>query len=374
MRVAIVHYWLLSMRGGERVIEELCRLYPAADLYTHVVDPARLSEALRERRITETWIARLPGARTHYQKYLPLMPFALEHLDLRGYDLVISSESGPAKGVITSPSATHVCYCHSPMRYVWNMYHDYRERAGLLTRMVMPWIVPALRLWDYSSAARVDMFIANSRTTASRIWRYYRRESDIINPPVDIGRFALTAGKEDFFVHLGALVGYKRADLVVEAFNRLGHRLVVVGNGEELERVRAMASSNIEFVTDASDAAVAHYLQQARALVFAAEEDFGIVPLEAMACGTPVIAFGRGGATETVVDGVTGIFFGEQTVESITGAVDRFAEVENRFQPQVLREHAERFGAARFRQEMKRAIDSAMAETARRLAGGVAGP
>lgn len=371
MRVAIVHYWLLSMRGGERVLEELCRMYPDADLFTHVAAPDALSETIRRHRITESWIARLPGARKHYQKYLPLMPFALEHLDLRGYDLVISSESGPAKGVIVSPDAVHICYCHSPMRYVWNMYHDYRERAGWLARKLMPWLMPLLRVWDSSTALRVDRFVANSRTTAGRVWRYYRRDAQIVHPPVDLSRFAVRRDKDDYFIHLGALVGYKRADLVVQAFNRLGYRLLVMGDGEELERVKALAGPNIEFVIGASDSEVASRLQRARALVFAAEEDFGIVPLEATACGTPVIAFGRGGAMETVVEGLTGIFFQEQTVASIIDAVQRFLEIENRFDGESMRAHAERFGAERFRAELGRAIEAVVLE-ARERAGRLA--
>ena len=236
MRVAIVHYWLVGMRGGEKVIEALCRMYPEADVFTHVYVPEAVSEEIRRNKVTTSFIGRLPRAAKLYQRYLPLMPLALEQLDLRGYDLIISSESGPAKGVIPPPGAMHICYCHSPMRYIWNMFHEYRERSGPITRFVMPALAHYIRNWDSISASRVDHFIANSETVAARLHRYYRRASTVIHPPVDVDAFEVLPAElvEDYCLMVGELVGYKRPELAVEAFNRTGQRLVVIGGGEML--------------------------------------------------------------------------------------------------------------------------------------------
>lgn len=358
MRVAIVHYWLLSMRGGERVLEQLCEMYPDADIFTLVADRSALSSTILRHNIYETWIAKVPGARRYYQKLLPLMPFALEQLDLRDYDLVISSESGPAKGIVVAPSATHICYCHSPMRYIWNMYHDYKETAGWITRLAMSLLVLPLRQWDFTTAARVDHFIANSHNTSQRIKKYYRRDSTIIHPPVDISRFTVRHDKEDFYVYVGALVAYKRVDILVEAFNQTGMRLIIAGDGEERDRLRNKSNANIEFMSDVTDTQAADLLQGARAFVFAAEEDFGIVPLEAMACGTPVIAYGRGGATETVLDGVTGILFPEQDPAALIHALHLFSADQDRYSPGVLRRHAEHFRNSSFRSKMQSEIEA----------------
>ncbi len=358
MRVAIVHYWFIGMRGGEKVVEALCRLYPQADLFTHVLDPAAVSEAILSRPIKTSFIQSLPGATRFYRQYLPLMPLASEQLDLRNYDLVISSESGPAKGVIPAPEALHVCYCHSPMRYVWNMYHDYRAEAGFLTRLLMPPLAHYLRNWDALSATRVDHFIANSITVAHRIERYYRREADVIHPPVDAEAFAIAPPSEigDYYLMVGELVGYKRPDLAIETFNALGKTLVVIGGGAHLDAMRKLAGPTVSVLGPQPFDILAHHYARCRALIFPGEEDFGIVPLEAMASGRPVIAFGRGGATETVVEGVTGTFFDAQTVESLSAAIARLERME--FSPERIRAHALTFGADRFLDEMRTKIDS----------------
>lgn len=361
MKVALVHYWLVTMRGGEKVLEELCRLYPQADIFTHVVDPARISPVIKAHRITTSFIARLPGATRHYQKYLPLMPMALEQLDLRGYDLVISSESGPAKGVITSENTLHVCYCHTPMRYLWGMYHDYRESAGPLTRRLMAPLFHHLRQWDVTSAERVDHFIANSTTVRARIAKTWRRQADVIHPPVAVEDFA-PAAPQDFYLCCSQLVPYKRVDVAIAACNRLRRNLVVVGEGSELRRLRAMAGPTVRVLGAQPFDELRRLYATCRALLFPGEEDFGIVPVEAMASGRPVIAFGRGGVRDTVKDGVTGILYPDASEEGLTAAITRFEREEALFNSAVICAHAENFSAARFRQAFEAVITRKMME------------
>ena len=361
MRVAIVHYWLVGMRGGEKVLEELCLLYPQADVFTHVYDPARTSEVIKRHRITTTYINRLPFARKLYQKYLPLMPSALEELDLTSYDLVISSESGPAKGVIVHPNAVHLCYCHTPMRYLWDQYHTYRANAGRITRLVMSLTMPLLRVWDVASAAHVDGFIANSTFVARRIAKVYRRDSTIIFPPVDLAAFSIAAdASRDFYLTAGQLVPYKRLDLAVAACNRLSRRLVIVGTGSETARLKAMAGPTVEFRGWASDDELRSLYANCRALLFPGEEDFGIVPLEAMASGRPVIAYASGGALDTVVEDKSGVFFECQTVEDVIQAIERFEEIEPLFESQAIRDHAQGFDRDVFRRRVKGYIDNSL--------------
>lgn len=356
MKVAIVHYWFVGMRGGEKVVEALLRLFPDADIYCHVYDPAAISPLIGKRIRGATFINRLPFAKTRYQAYLPLMPLALEQLDLRGYDLVISSESGPAKGVIVDPDALHLCYCHSPMRYVWDMYHDYRATAGWLARLLMPLAMHYLRIWDVTSAARVSHFICNSHYVAARVRQYYRRSASVIHPPVAVDEFEPAADIGDYYLFVGQLVDYKRADLAVEAFNANKRPLKVVGDGPQMRRLKASAGANVELLGKVDAEQLKHLYAQCKALIFPGVEDFGIVPLEAMASGRPVIALGRGGALETVVDGETGVIFDQQSVNSLNEAILRFEERESSFCSAALRSHAERFGEARFLQEINRAI------------------
>lgn len=349
MKVALVHYWLVNMRGGERVLEEMCELYPQADIFTHVVDPNRISAKLASHKITTTFISRLPMARKLYKAYLPFTPLALEALDLRGYDLVISSESGPAKGVITHPDTMHVCYCHSPMRYIWNMYHEYMEESGALTRLIALPAFHYLRGWDYASAARVDYFVANSRAVASRIRKYYRRESEVIAPPVATELFRPSLVPPTHYLFCSQLVGYKRCDHVIEAFNRMKKPLVVIGAGTEFDKLKAMAGPTIQMLGSQPLSALQAHYANCRALIFPAEEDFGIVPVEAMAAGRPIIAYGRGGALDTVVDGVTGVLYQPQTVDGLMAAVERFEAMEAAFKPENLIAHAQQFSRIVFR-------------------------
>lgn len=373
VRVAIIHYWLVTMRGGERVLEALLDLYPDADVFTHVVDPAGISPQIAARLKGTTFIGRIPGARRLYQKLLPLMPLALERLDLSGYDLVISSEGGPTKGVLPPADALHVCYCHSPMRYAWVMPEGYLRELPAPVRPLAAWLLHRLRIWDVSTVPRVDRFVANSATVARRIRRFWRRDSVVVHPPVELERFAIDpGGPGEAYLFASQLVGYKRADVAVRAFAGSGRRLLVVGEGPELTALQREATPNVQFLGRVSDEELARLYAGCRALVFCAEEDFGIVPLEAMACGRPVVAFGRGGACETVVDGVTGLFFEAQTADSLRAALDRFEAMEAQFDPAAIRRHAEGFGRERFVREMRELLDGWLAEA--RVAQGVGGP
>lgn len=349
MKVAIVHYWLVTWRGGEKVVEALTELFPEADIYTHVLDPEVVKGTRLERlRIFTTFINKLPKAKKLYQNYLPLMPTALERLDLRDYDLVISSESGPAKGVIVRPDATHVCYCHSPMRYLWDMRFDYEEGASWIKRLGMRLLFPRLRDYDRLSSMGVDAFVANSSWVGKRIEKYYRRDSVVIPPPVDVDAFHISDDRGDYYLMVGQLTRYKRVDLAVKAFNELRLPLVVIGEGEEAAALRKMAGDNIVFLGRQPFDVICKHYAECQALIFPGVEDFGIVPVEAMASGRPVIAFRKGGATESVIEDRTGIFFDEPTPESLIAAVKRYQSLNETFDPAVLRQHAQTFSKPNF--------------------------
>ena len=354
MKVALIHYWLVGMRGGEKVLEALCRLFPQADIYTHVYVPEKISPLIRQHKVRTTFINKLPRAARWYQKYLPLMPLALEQLDLRGYDLVISSESGPAKGVLTDALTPHICYCHSPMRYLWDFYPRYLAECGPVSGPAFRLFAHKLRLWDLASSFRVDHFVANSQHVAKRIAKHYRRDAAVIHPPVDAAAFA---PKDGIFTRPGPdapylchcqLVGYKRVDLAVQAFTQSGRKLLVVGDGEQRAALERMAGPSIRFLGWQEQQATQRTMQECRALVFPGEEDFGIVPVEAQAAGRPVIAFGRGGALETVRDRETGLFFQDQSVDALNEAVARFEQMEEHFDPQALARHAQAYTAEHF--------------------------
>ncbi len=355
-RVAIIHYWLVGMRGGERVLERLIYLFPEADIFTHVYVPEAVSSIIRSQTVRTSFIQKLPGARRHYQRYLPLMPMALEHLDLRGYDLVISSESGPAKGVIAAPDAMHVCYCHSPMRYLWDHYADYRASADWFTGMQMPWIFHFLRMWDVSSASRVDRFLANSTFVQRRISRAWGRESVVVHPPVEVSRFGSRPDVGPRYLWVGQMCAYKRADIVVEAFNTLKLPLLMVGRGELAEKIRRRAGQNIEVVPHLDFCGLREAYQTCRALVFTAQEDFGIVPVEAMASGRPVLAYGSGGACDSVVPGETGLFFDQQTVESLIEGVEAMERWLPAFEPACAIQQAARFAPEYFDAGIRKAV------------------
>jgi glycosyltransferase involved in cell wall biosynthesis len=372
VKIAIVHEWFTAWAGSENVVEQMLACFPEADLFALVdflpeADRARLGG----RRIHTSFIQHLPLARTRYRGYLPLMPFAVERFDLSAYDLVISSSHAVAKGVRTRPNQIHVSYVHSPMRYAWDLQEQYLRESGLnngIKGMLAKWMLGRLRIWDARAASRVDHLIANSHYIADRIRRAYKREADVIYPPVDIESFALREEKEDYYVTASRLVPYKKVDTIVEAFAGMpDKRLVVIGDGPDSEKVRAKAGPNVSLLGyQGRDALVCH-LQAARAFIFAAEEDFGILPVEAQACGTPVIAFGCGGVMETIrgpdADVPTGLFFAEQTAASIRAAVTEFETSADRFSPTACRRNAERFSALRFREAFRAYLREAIART-----------
>jgi glycosyltransferase involved in cell wall biosynthesis len=359
LRIAVVHEWFASYAGSERVIEQILAVYPHADVFAVVdfLDPAERA-FLGGRKPVTTFIQRLPGSRKRFRSYLPLMPLAIEQLDLSGYDIVISSSHAVAKGVITGPDQLHVSYVHSPMRYAWDLQGQYLAEAGL-TRGVRGGIARAvlhyMRIWDSRTSNGVDSFVANSAYVARRVRKAYGRTATVIHPPVDVSRFVPGGERDDFYLTVSRMVPYKMVPLIVEAFSSMPtRRLVVIGDGPDLARAQRLAGSNVEILAPCSTEALVSYMQRARAFVFAAEEDFGIAMVEAQACGTPVIAFGRGGAVEAVrgtgdSGRRTGVFFGERTVASIAEAVDRF-EATPPFDAAVCREHAQLFGVNVFRE------------------------
>jgi len=353
MRVAIVHYWLLNQRGGEAVLEALCRLLPDADLFTLFYDPQRVSPAIRERHITASFLNPL---RRHYRALLPFMPMALEHFDLRGYDLVISSESGPAKGVLVPSGARHICYCHTPMRYLWDLYPAYLHEwtHSPWKRAMMAPVASYLRLWDYASAARVDEFIANSLNVSRRIWRCYRRQSQVIHPPVAVETFYWRA-PEDYYLIVSELVPYKRVDTAVRLFSRTGRKLRVVGDGPELANVKSMARANVEFCGRVSAEELRELYARCRAFILPGEEDFGITPVEALASGKAVIALGRGGVLESAPP-EGGIFYEEPDERQLEDAIGRFEKVEARIVSADLQASVARFSEAEFSSQMSRVL------------------
>ena len=352
MRAAIVHYWLINQRGGERVVDALCRLLPEADVFTLFCDRHALSPELRRHRITTSFLNPL---RRHYRSLLPLMPMALENLDLRGYDLIVSSESGPAKGILPPAGARHVCYCHTPMRYLWSLYPEYRAEFARspLRRALMTPLANYLRLWDYSTAARVDTFVANSRNVQNRIWKTYRRESEVVYPPVEVESFHWQPA-EDFFLVIGALVDYKRIDTAVRAFRTTGQRLRIVGTGPELRRLRSLAGPATEFLGNVDETQLRELYARCRALIVPGEEDFGMTAVEALASGKPVIALGRGGALESIPVGGTsaGVLYDQPTPEALRTALSRFEAIEADIHPAALQHWASRFSSARFAERM----------------------
>lgn len=348
MKVAIIHDWLTNMGGAERVILALHEIFPEAPVFTMVHNPAKLPPEFANIDIRTSFIQKLPWAKTGYQRYLPLMPVAAEQFDLSEYDVVISSSHACAKGVITRPETLHICYCYTPMRYAWFLYHEYMrlEQVSPLKRLLIPPLMSYLRMWDRLAADRVDDFIAISTGVSHRIKKYYRRDSSLIFPPVDTGYYTPAETVDDYFLVVSRLVAYKRVDLAVEAFNRLGLPLVIIGDGPELDKLRRMAKPNIRVMGRLSDEETRIYYARCKAFIFPGEEDFGITPVEAQAAGRPVIAYGAGGTLDTVKKGVTGEFFYPQTAEALAAAVAAFEP--GRYDPQVIRKHAEGFDTRKF--------------------------
>ena len=357
-KVAIVHEWFVDHSGSEKVLEQILQVFPEADLFA-VVEflPDHLKRFINNKPVKTTFIQKLPFARTKYRNYLPLMPLAIEQLDVSAYDVVISNSHAVSKGVITHNNQLHLCYCHSPMRYAWDLYHQYLRESGLnrgIKGFFAKLFLHYLRQWDLSTVNRIDHFIANSDYIAARIKKVYGRKADVIYPPVDVNKFALHTRKEDFFLTASRFVPYKKIDLIVEAFTELpDQQLYVIGEGPDFDKVQRIAAGhdNIHLLGFQPQDKLEYYMQRARAFVFAADEDFGIIPVEAQACGTPVIAYRRGGSLETVREGFSGIFFERQEVSFIKKAVEQYLSHADQFDPQQIRLHAESFSIGRFRDE-----------------------
>lgn len=365
MKTAIVHDWLVIYAGAEKPLEQILHLFPDAELYS-IID--FLNEDEREfilnKRANTSFIQNLPFAKTKYRNYLPLMPLAVEQLDLSGYDLIISSSYAVAKGVLTNSNQLHICYCHSPLRYVWDLYHQYLKESGFnkgfkdkIARLILHYV----RIWDSTTANRVDHFIAISKYIAKRIKKIYGRDSTVIYPPVYVDEFELYTEKEDFYLTVSRMVPYKKIDLIAEAFSRMPDRkLVILGDGPDMGKIKSKAGKNVEVLGYVPSKVLKDYMQRAKAFVFAAEEDFGITPVEAQACGTPVIAYGRGGVLESIIENKTGIFFKEQTVDCLTEAIKNFEEKEDTFDYNEIRKNAERFSKERFKKEFKEFVEMAI--------------
>ncbi len=363
-RIAIIHDWLITQGGAEQVLKSLLEIWPQAPIYTLLYDPeGACGEWTANRQIITSFLQRLPASRKRHRLFLPLMPLAIEQLDLEQYDILLSSSYAVAKGILTRPNQLHISYVHTPMRYAWDLQNLYLRQTGLDRKMIgflARLILHYMRLWDQASANRVDIFLANSRHTAGRIWKTYRREAEVIYPPVDTEYFTPANQGGEYYLTISRLVPYKRIDLIVQAFSEMpDKKLVVIGDGPDCRKLRAQAGKNVTFLGYQPKETLRQYMQNAKAFVFAALEDFGITPVEAQACGKPVIAYRGGGALETVVEGVSGIFFPEQSVESLRFAVQDFETRQHQFDSVTIRQNAERFRKNRFIEEIKEAVEKA---------------
>ena len=364
--VGIVADWLVTYAGAERVIKEFLDIFPESELYSIVdfLQPEARNELHGKNAVT-SFIQNLPKSKKNYQKYLPLMPLAIEQLDVSSHDIILSSSHAVAKGILTGPDQLHISYVHSPIRYAWDLQHQYLREAGFnrgIKASIVKYLLHKIRLWDYRTANGVDHFIANSQFISRRIKKVYNRESTVIYPPVDVERFTLNDKKEDYYFTASRMVPYKRIDLIVEAFSKMPEKkLIVIGDGSEIGKVKSKASKNVEILGYQPNHIMLEHMQNAKAFVFAAEEDFGITPVEAQACGTPVIAFGKGGSLETIrplgVDKPTGLFFSEQSIESIISQVNAFEKNIEIFEPENCRLNSLRFSSSRFKNEIDNFIE-----------------
>jgi glycosyltransferase involved in cell wall biosynthesis len=365
LKIAVVHDWFDKYAGSERVVEQILHVFPQADLFS-LVDFLKPEDRgfLQGKTAKTTFIQKLPFARKGFRRYLPFFPMAIEQLDLKGYDLILSSSHAVAKGILTNPDQLHICYCHSPVRYAWDLYHTYIREAGYrkgLKSFFVKMVLHYLRIWDQTSSPRVNYFIANSNHVKKRIRNIYQRDATVIYPPVNTASFYCKEKKEDYYFTAARMVSYKRLDLLAEAFSLMpDKRLLIAGKGEELKKIKKKASSNVTILNHLSQSDLIQYIQQAKAFVYAAEEDFGIVMAEAQAAGTPVIAFRKGGASEIVSDGESGILFPEQTTDSIIEAIKKFESAS--FDPGGISKRAEDFSVLKFREEYFNYVENCCAE------------
>lgn len=363
MKIALVHDWLPFMGGAERVLSDFVEAYPGAPIYTLLCNYSKIEEPIKSANIITSNLQKDGKEIANHRKLFPFMPTAIEKFNLNDYDIVLSSSSSVAKAVITNPATLHICYCHSPMRYAWEFSYEYAEKMagkGKIKNKILDYFLTFIRLWDYSSAARVDYFIANSENVAKRIWKHYRREAVVIHPPVRCNLFNISDEDGDFFLCVSRLQEYKRIDLAVKACTKLGLKLKVIGDGPDRKKLQSLAGPTVEFLGRASDETMKECYAKCKAYLFPGEEDFGITPLEAMASGRPVIAYGKGGALETVIEGKTGVFFHEQTVDSLIDAIERFEE--HNFDKNELRKHAEKFDDEIFKEKIKTFINEKVVE------------
>lgn len=363
MNIALVHDYLTRLGGAERVLKTLSEIFPKAPIYTLLYDESKVSPIFSKERVVTSRLQKMPLLMRRNPRYLlPLLPRVVEEWDFSNFDIVISSNSAFVHGIITAPKTHHLCYFHSPMRFAWDWTHEYiaEQRIGLLRKIAIAHLLKKIRMWDCAAASRVDTAIANSRTVQQRIAKYYRRHAEIIYPPVDISRFKISRSSENFFLIISQLTPYKKIDLAIQLFNKIQRRLVIIGDGPQHNYLQSIAGDTIDFLGFKDDATVKTYLENCRALIFPGEEDFGITPIEAMACGKPVVAFGKGGVTESVIEGITGEFFYEPTVASMEDGLARFMQNEKHFNPDACRRQARKFDKETFIEHMKKAIAEAL--------------
>lgn len=362
MKKALVHDWFSVYAGAEKCVESFTNIWDDFEVYSLIdfLSDADRETILKGKKANTSFVQNLPKAKTKYRNYLPLFPLAIEQFDLSGYDVILSSSHAVAKGVLTNANQLHISYVHTPIRYAWDLYHQYLRESGLdkgLKGKLAKYFLHKIRIWDMSTINRVDHYIANSHYIARRIKKVYGKESTVIYPPVDVEKFEMREQKEEFYMTASRMVPYKKIDMIVEAFSKTDKKLVVIGTGPDMEKIKAKAGNNIELMGYQSDAVMIDMMQRAKAFVFAAEEDFGITPVEAQACGTPIICLGQGGTKETVIDGITGVHFMEQTVQALGEAVERFEKHHDSFDPQKIRENAMRFSKERFEREIKAFVE-----------------
>ncbi len=360
MKIAIVHDWLTNMGGAEQVVINFKEIYKEAPIYTTFYNPSKLDDKLKNIEVKTSHLQKKKMVENH-KKYFPLMPMAFEKFDLNEYDVILSSSSSCAKGVLTKPGSIHICYCHTPMRYAWEKRDEYTEGMGKLKKKLVEILCHYMRIWDVTSSNRVDYFIANSTEVQKRIKKHYKRDSVVINPPVRCNMFNISETDGDYYLVLSRLVGYKRFDLAVQACRELGKKLVVIGEGPEKEKLEKLANENVTFLGRQPDEIVKKYMSECKALLFPGEEDFGIVPVEAQSSGRPVIAYGKGGVLDSVIDGKTGVFFKEQTVESLKEAINKFETM--KFDKEEIRKHALEFDESVFQEKIKKFVEEKVEET-----------